>query len=213
MDRAYVPAAGHDLLLPFYNPLWRLMRGEAVRSKFIRDAGIAAGQRILDVGCGTGSLAVQVAKTVPDIRVTALDPDPKALARAAAKASRAGVAVTWERGFSQDLPGADGSFDRVLSSFMFHHLELDAKRAMLHEARRVLCAGGELHLIDFARSDTAGDGALARWLHPADHLHDPRDGSVAELMRDAGFGEAEEVASSGSLFGRYAHVRAREAPL
>ena len=68
MSRTFVPAAGHDLFLPLYDPLWRLMGGERVRAAFIREAGLAAHERILDVGCGTGSLPVQIAQTMPGTR-------------------------------------------------------------------------------------------------------------------------------------------------
>ena len=54
-----------------------------------------------------------------------------------------------EQGFADELPHADGSVDRVLSAFVFHHLPPDAKAAMLREVRRVLVPGGRLILLDF----------------------------------------------------------------
>jgi ubiquinone/menaquinone biosynthesis C-methylase UbiE len=204
MSRAFIPAAGHDLFLPLYDPLWRLMGGERVRAAFIRDAGLAAPQRILDIGCGTGSLPVQIAATVPGTEVTGLDPDPKALRRGSEKATAAGVDVSWREGFGDDLPFDDGAFDRVVSSFMFHHLDPEVKRGMLREARRVLRPGGELHLIDFGGQASGKDGVLARLLHRHDHVAGNLD---AELFTGAGFADVAEVSRSRSLFGRYAHVR------
>ena len=87
MTRAFVPAAGIDFLLPLYDPLWRLMGGQGLRETFIGEAGLATGQRILDIGCGTGSLPVQIAQSIPGAHVHALDPDPKALARCQRKAA------------------------------------------------------------------------------------------------------------------------------
>ena len=205
MSRSFVPAAGHDLFLPLYDPLWRLMGGRSVRDTFIRDARVVAGQQILDIGCGTGSLAVGIAESVRGTQLIALDPDPKALARAAGKARRAGVDVQWDEGFADQLPYADGSFDRVLSSFMFHHLDLAVKRGTLREARRVLKADGELHLIDFAGQKQRKDGPLARLLHR--HLHDDHGGGIAQLMTAAGFSGVCEVAHRHSLFGRFTHYR------
>ena len=204
MSRAFVPAAGHDVFLPLYDPLWRLLRGDRVRATFIADAGLVAPQRILDIGCGTGSLPVQIVATVPGTEVTGLDPDPKALARGAQKAAAAGVDVGWREGFGDELPFADASFDRVVSSFMFHHLDREVKRGMLREARRVLVPGGELHLIDFGGQAPGKDGWLARLLHRHEHV----DGNLdAELFTEAGFGDVREVSCGRFLFGRYAHVR------
>lgn len=203
--RSFVPAAGHDLLLPLYDPLWWLMGGRRVRERFIRDAGLAAPQRILDVGCGTGSLPVQIAETVPGTDVTALDPDPKALARAERKARAAGVAVRFVEGFGDALPFEAGAFDRVVSSFMFHHLGPDGKRGMLREVRRVLVPGGELHLVDFGGLAPGRDGLLARLLHRHEHV---RDNVSLALFEEAGLAAVTQVSASRSLFGRYAHVRA-----
>jgi len=205
MSRTFVPAAGHDLLLPLYDPLWRLMGGARVRATFIREAGLAAPQRILDVGCGTGSLPVAIAQALPGTRVTALDPDPKALARASEKAAAAGVDVRFDRGFADDLPYESGAFERVVSSFMFHHLDRAVKQGMLREARRVLVPGGELHLVDFGGQGDGRDGFLARLLHRHDHVTGNLDPA---LFAEAGFVGVTEVSRARSLFGRYAHVRA-----
>ena len=82
---------------------------------------------MLDIGCGTGSLVVLVKRLFPDVEVVGLDPDEKALARAARKARRVGASIQFDRGFSDALDYPDASFDRVFSSFMFHHLERDEK--------------------------------------------------------------------------------------
>lgn len=210
MSRSFVPAAGHDLLLPLYDPLWRLMGGARVRATFVREAGLAAPQRILDVGCGTGSLAVEIARALPGACVTALDPDPKALARAAEKAADAGVDVCFDQGFAQELPYDTGFFDRVVSSFMFHHLDHGTKHGMLCEVRRVLAPGGELHLVDFGGSGAGAGGLVARLLHRHEHAVENRGPGNLEpgLFAKAGFVDVSEVSRHRSLFGRYAHVRA-----
>ncbi len=207
MSRVFLPAAGLDVLLPLYDPLWRLFGGERRRADFIRDAGIASGQRILDVGCGTGSLLVQIAETVKGTRLSGLDPDGKALVRCRQKAARAGVDIDWCEGFADELPHADASFDRVLSSFMFHHLDLDVKQGMLREVRRVLTPGGEFHLIDFGGQHQGTHAALARLFHSHTQLADNRAGRVAALFEEAGFDDIREVSQHRSVLGSYAHVR------
>ena len=207
MSRSFVPGAGLDFLLPFYDPLWRLMGGRSVRATFISDAQLASHQRILDIGCGTGSLPVQISETLPGAQIRALDPDPKALARGKEKAARAGVDIDWSEGFADELPFEDASFDRVVSSFMFHHLALDMKQAMLREACRVLASGGELHLIDFAGQNLGKDGLLARLFHPHSHIADNLAGGIGELFEEAGFEGVREVSQHKSIFGRFSHVR------
>lgn len=207
MTRTFVPAAGIDLFLPLYDPLWRLMGGQSVRAAFIREAGLATGQRILDIGCGTGSLSVQIAQSVPGVHVHALDPDPKALALCQHKAAQAGVAVRWREGFGDALPYQEATFERVVSSFMFHHLDLEVKQGMLREARRVLIPGGALHLVDFGGQQQAKQGLLSGLLHSHDKIADNLGGRVVELFEQAGFEDVAELFQGKSLFGRYAHTR------
>jgi ubiquinone/menaquinone biosynthesis C-methylase UbiE len=205
--RSFVPAAGHDWLLPLYDPLQRLLGGDAARRRFVDLAGIEPGQRILDIGCGTGSLLALVAGLHPQVELIGLDPDPKALARARRKCERASIGVRLDLGFSDALPYVDASFDRVLSSFMFHHLEAETKRATLREARRVLAPGGALHLLDFGGSAGNESGLLGHLLHAAEPLRENFDGGIPALMEEAGFAEAGEIDHRASWIGRIAHVR------
>lgn len=207
-QRPFVPAAGHDWLLPLYDPVQKLLGGDAARAQLIEQASIEPGHCVLDVGCGTGDLVVQVKLLHPEAIVVGLDPDPKALARASAKADRAGTAVRLERGFADDLPFADASFDRVVSSFMFHHLDLDVKRGMLAEIRRVLAPGGSLHLLDFGGTGDTHGGLLARLLHAHEHLRDNLGDRPLELMRDAGLSNPRQVGRRRTIFGTIAFLQA-----
>ena len=116
--QAYLPAAGHDWLLPLYDPCVKLLGGEAAHGALIEQAAPESGQRVLEVGCGTGTLAVRIKRLLADVAVVGLDPDPKALARARRKTARAGVSVQFDLGFGDALPYPEASFDRVLSAFM-----------------------------------------------------------------------------------------------
>ena len=145
----YLPGMGHDWLLPLYDPLTRALGLEAAHRRLTDQADLRAGQRVLEIGCGTGNVALLVKRLHPDVHVVALDPDAKALARAQRKARRRGIHVQLDRGFAEELPEPDEGFDRVLSAFMFHHLEPAGRRRALREARRVLRPGDSLHLLDF----------------------------------------------------------------
>lgn len=96
----YLPAAGRDWALPLYDPLVKLLGAEAAKRRLVDQARLNGRLRILDVGCGTGTLATLIKASHPDSQVTGLDPDSKALARGGQKADRAGVAVRFDQGFA-----------------------------------------------------------------------------------------------------------------
>ena len=134
-----------------------------------------------------------------------VDPDPKALALAAAKARRAGVEVRFVRGFADALEFDDATFDRVFSSMMFHHLHKDDKPKALAEVRRVLRPGGSLELFDFA-------GNVHSFLGQVFHGHKALGPAAGDRMlarlRDAGFPDARRTNDLGTVFGRVAFYQA-----
>lgn len=203
-SRPYLPAAGHDWALPLYDPVVRLMGIEPTRHRLIEQAGIRPGSRVLEIGCGTGTIVALVKRLHPEAEVVGLDPDPKALARAKRKAERASLAIQFDEAFSDAMPYPDGSFDRVLSSLMFHHLSGEVKRKTASEVRRVLRPGGSLHLLDFAHSEHKG-GFLVRLFHPDETWRDNREDRVVALMRESGFTQAERVRHDTLVFG-HVHV-------
>src|SRR5258708_14721202 len=94
--RTYLPAAGRDSFLPVYDLMTKLMGADQARRGLLQQAQIRPGHRILDIGCGTGSLSIQVKRLHPGTDVVGLDPDPKALARASRKAARATVSIQFD---------------------------------------------------------------------------------------------------------------------
>ena len=104
-----------------------------------------------------------------------------------------------DQGIAEALRYEDASFDRVLSSFMFHHLESDQKEQALREVRRVLKSGGSFHMLDFSKPESSGAGVVARWLHSSHHLAENTEGRILGLMNQAGL-EGARVVSRGSMF-------------
>jgi ubiquinone/menaquinone biosynthesis C-methylase UbiE len=210
--RTYIPAAGHDWLLPLYDPFQKLLGSESDHRELLNQAGLERGHRVLEIGCGTGNLVILIKCLYPEAQAVGLDPDPKALARARRKAERKAVSVQFHSGFSHELPYLNGSFDRVFSSFMFHHLNLEEKKQTLQETRRVLVPGGSLHLLDFGGANTLPEGLIARLLHRTERLRDNVGDRIATLMREAGFADARELAHRITIFGRITHYRAATHP-
>jgi ubiquinone/menaquinone biosynthesis C-methylase UbiE len=205
--RHFLPAAGHDLFLPLYDPLNRLLGTDRARQVLIDESRLHPGQKVLDVGCGTGTLLLQIRRAFPSAELAGLDPDPKALARARKKADRERVAVRLDQGFADALPYPDGAFDRVFSSLMFHHVEAADRAKMLREVRRVLAPGGSFHLLDFAGPEKT-DGFFARLLHRHARLKENSTARILEAMREAGLRDPVRVADGKLLLAKIAYYRA-----
>lgn len=207
--KTYLPAAGRDWLLPFYDLFTKLLGMEASHRRLIDQATISPAYRALEIGCGTGNLAMLVKRLNPAAEVTGIDPDPKALARARRKAQRRGAAIQFDPGFSDELPYPDASFDRVLSAFMLHHVKPDAKALSLREVFRVLKPGGSLHLADFHEAEhrTGGVHSLLSSIFHSRHGSSSHH-TVLSLMRDAGFADVREVAQQTTILGRVLYYKA-----
>ncbi len=203
--RTFVPGFGREWLLPLYDPVTKLLGLGPARRALIAHASLRPWHRALDIGCGTGTLAVQIKRRQPEVEVVGLDPDAKALVRGSLKAKRAGVPVQFDRGFSDALTYPDDSFDRVFSSFMFHHLELEEKERTLREVRRVLKPDGRLLLLDFAGREVGGAGRAARAIHSSHRLAGNDEAIVLALMREAGFAEPR-LLERRTLFAGLMHI-------
>jgi len=189
-NERYVPALGFDWLTPLYDPCVRWLTPERkFKTHLVRRAAVGTGHRVLDLGCGTATLTLLVKEMHPGARVRGLDGDPKILKLARQKADRAGADVGFDEGMAFALPYAEGSFERVLSSMVLHHLTEENKRRTLSEVFRVLAPGGEFHVADFARQNKR----------------------LTAMLREAGFEAASEHARYRTLFGALTLWEARRA--
>ena len=154
MSERYVPAAGRAWLTPFYDAVTAAaMRQTKWRPLLVeRAVGSTAAPRILDLGCGTGAMALEIGRLHPHARLVGIDGDPEMLRRASAKARAAGIALELYEARAEQLPLADRSVDSVVSTLVLHHLSAASKRAALSEVRRVLVPGGSLLVADPGRA-------------------------------------------------------------
>lgn len=148
----YVPALRFEALTRFYDPVVAVTsRERGFKRRLLEHAGISEGECVLDVACGTGTLAIEIKKQHPKAKVAGIDGDGDALARAKRKARDAGVKIAFEYGLATELPYEARSFDAVLSTLLFHHLSDEAKADSAEEIRRVLRPGGRLLIADWGR--------------------------------------------------------------
>lgn len=201
----YVPALGWDCLTPVYDPLVRLTTREmSFKNRLLDEADIAETARILDVGCGTGTLLLLVRRRSKSLLAIGLDGDMNVLDIARSKTHRYVENIALVQAFCFDIPFADGAFDRVLSSLMLHHLTRSEKIRTLKEMYRVLCPGGELHVADWGRPHNLLMRALAFSVRLGDSFARTADnikGRLPTLFRDAGFEDISETARFATLFG------------
>ena len=132
-------------------------REGAMRGRILERARLRPGEAVLDVGCGTGTLAIAAKRQVGAAgKVHGIDASPEMLARAMRKARRAGLDVAFTEAPAQALPFPDASFDVVLTSVMLHHLPRPGRAQCASEMRRVLKPGGRVLAVDFAAAQEKG---------------------------------------------------------
>ncbi len=151
MNSPFVSATGHLGFLHCYDSLVQLFACQQTYIQHVLE--IAAAQpasSILDVGCGTGTLAICLAGQEHKPRVCALDADRRMLAQASQKAG-ATTSIDWLLGSATRLPIADASIGLVTCSLVLHHLTQQEKQLALAEVERVLVPGGRFLLIDYCR--------------------------------------------------------------
>jgi len=208
----YVPALGFRWLTPLYDAVVRMTTRERTFKQALLDqAALSSEQEVLDLACGTGTLAIWAKQRVTGLRLAGLDGDAQMLARARAKAQVAGLEIAFDEGFSTSLPYPDGRFDRVLSSLFFHHLDRDSKQRTLTQVFRVLRPGGELHVADWGRAANPLMRVAyfgIQLLDGFDNTADNVNGLLPEFMRAAGFADVTETRRYSTMWGTLSLYRA-----
>jgi FkbM family methyltransferase len=172
-----------------------LSRERKWRGEILKTLALQPHDVLVDVGCGTGTLAVMAKASVPTITVIGIDPDPNALKRARKKAKRKGLAVTFEQGFGADTSRLVGEnrATKIVSSLAFHHMSKEAQAETLAAMTKALKPGGLLRIADFT------EGHMA-------HSSDARE-LLNEFPR-FGFVDAANLGSHKTLFGTFVIVGA-----
>jgi ubiquinone/menaquinone biosynthesis C-methylase UbiE len=195
----YTPALGNRALTPLYDlAIAGFTRERHWRSLLVRQVAPGPGDRIVDVGCGTGTLTRALKQAAPEAEIIGIDPDPEVLQRAHAAAAKAGRDIPYREGFF-DAAFIDERrpFTKVVSSLVLHQVPLDGKKEILETAYHALVRGGEIHIADYGLQRTP----LMRFLfrnvvQRIDGVEDTEPngrGVLPELMRAAGFEEVDET--------------------
>jgi ubiquinone/menaquinone biosynthesis C-methylase UbiE len=204
----YIPALAFHRLTPLYDPVLKWgMRERTLKTALIRHARIERGMRVLDLGCGTGTLTIMAQQAHPDAAFTGLDGDAHVLSAAANKAP--GLGIHWQLGLASNLPFPDSHFDRVLTSLVIHHLDRSGKQHAFREARRVLTGNGHLVVLDFTAPWSRVTGLQAAVMRHVERAEDNFAGRLPGFMTRAGFDPVDEVERYSTMFGPMAIWRAQ----
>ena len=206
-NEEYIPALSYRFLTPFYDFIQKyIVRDVRYKALLIEQANIQAGHRVLDLGCGTGTLAIMAKQAQPSAELTGLDADPDMLKVARYKSGERKAHVKFDVGFTNKLPYPDASFDRVLSSIMIHHLRTPDKMTTAREIFRVLKPDGQLHVIDFGKPHTWYGKLLRPFLHQFEEANDNIDGKLPEIFAAPGL-KMEITGHFWTFFGDLAFLK------
>ena len=206
---SYIPALRYRWLTPLYDPLvTRFMHEEVFKERLITQAGLKPGMHLLDVGCGTGTLALMIKRAYPQVEVSGLDADPEILKLARKKATHADLDITFDQGMAYSLPYAENYFDRTVSSMVMHHLTREDKTKTFREIHRVLRLEGELHLVDFGPPSNIYMRLSSMVLRRFEEVDDNINGKLIEFIRSAGFALAIQTGHYDTLFGTLTFYKA-----
>ena len=214
MPSTFKPALRFAFLTAVYDPVVKLTTRESLFKRLLLDqANIRADEKVLDVGCGTGTLMIAASEDVPGANIVGLDADARILDIARAKAKRCGSQLQFSQSLSTSMPFANSSFDKALSTLFFHHLATDAKSSTLKEIYRVLVPGGQLHVADWGEPASR----LSRMAFYSVQLFDGFDttadsvaGKLPSLFAEAGFSQVQSTAAVQTMYGTLSLYRAEK---
>ena len=125
-------------------------RGKRLRAVVVDDLELRLGDRVLDVGCGPGRLAIAFAERVgPTGSVDGVDAAVEMINRASSQARKRGVVATFQVALAQQLPFPDATFDAVACTLALHHVAEDDQQTAVGEMYRVLKPHGRLLIAEF----------------------------------------------------------------
>ena len=213
--RDFVPALGKSGSLDRYDAAIALMtREKRWRSDLLRFAEPRPGERIVDIGCGTGTFAIALKQAAPESIVLAVDPDPAVLEIARAKAEVADAEIQWFEAMGDELDSIDAlqQCDKIVSSLVLHQCPMDVKEAIAAQMFRLLQPGGTLFIADYGEQRSLLMRMLFRQIQLLDgfeYTEPNAKGCVPEILTAAGFEAVEEIKVIPTPTGSISIYRAR----
>jgi len=214
-EALHTPPLGIHALTPFYDRAIAVMTRETVwRSRLVEHIGAKPNEMILDVGSGTGSLAVAVTDAAPDCIYRGIDPDAGAVEIARQKVRLAGSTATFQLGSLDEQPPHRGQVDKVVCSLVLHQVPLDEKRRLLGAMFHWLKPGGQIFIADYGSQPTLTMRLAFRLtvqlLDGTSDTQSNADGVLPVLIEKAGFQKLSTIEAIDTATGRIEIVRAEK---
>lgn len=191
MGNKFTPPLAYDFLTPLFDRVLNLLGyGKAFKRLVLELAEIKDGEKILDVGCGSGTLLIEAKTKYPNADCMGIDPDKKILQLAERKLEQAGVKARLVQGFAQELPFPPASLDVAISTLIFHHLSTPVKRETVKEIYRILKDEGRFLLADFGQPDNIFVKLLLNLgslFDGTSNMKDNIEGNLPVFLEEAGF--------------------------
>ena len=191
MSKKFTPPLAYDSLTPLFDRVVNLLGyGKTFKRMALELSEITDGEKVLDVGCGSGTLLIEAKTRYPNSDFVGIDPDKKVLRLAERKLEQAGVKARLAQGFAQELPFPSASFDLAISTLIFHHLSSSVKVEATRDIYRVLKEKGRFLLADFGKPKSALPKLLLGSILNFDgraNMKDNIEEKLPVLLQEAGF--------------------------
>ena len=216
METTYTPPLGFAALTPVYDRVIRIMTREtAWRTRLVERIDARKGETVLDVGFGTGSLAIALTAAAPGCRIKGIDPDPAAVELARKKAAHEGSSAVFEQGsFSGPATYHDNIIDKITCSLVLHQVPMAEKRRLLRAMFERLRPGGQLFIADYGLQPTVimrlAFRLTVQLLDGRSDTQPNADGILLTLIEEAGFEGMTLLDSFDTATGRIDIIRAEK---
>lgn len=173
-----------------------------VYKKTLSSVELKEGELLLDIGCGTGTLLIKIAKKFGGaVNLFGIDGSPDMIARATTEAARSEVAVKFKIAYADDLPFPAETFRVVTSTLMAHHIPPQEKEKMVGEVKRVLKHGGVFIITDLGRPKNVFGRFMVFASRSHAYLRDNMEVIEAALIK-----EGLEITNRSTQFGYVEHL-------
>jgi len=212
--KTFIPALKFEKLTGFYDKIMHLtMPEKAFKNALIEQARIKSGDHILDFGCGTLTLSLMMKQQCLEAFITGIDVDEKVLTIAENKRTDSGFEIRLDKYDGKFLPYSDETFDKVVSSLVFHHLTTVQKKQAIREIYRILKPDGEIHIADWGKPSNLLMEALFFFLRLFDGFENTSvnwKGELLNYLTGNGFKYTIECKKYDTLFGTLRLLKARK---
>lgn len=208
-ERSFIPALRYNWLTKFYDFLLGITFPEKkIKHALIKQCMFNGNENLLDFGTGTATLSLLIKQQYPNISVTGIDVDGKILEIAREKG---GSVIQLQQYDGSHIPFAENTFDKIISSLVFHHIPTTNKKVVLRELYRILRPGRELHIADFGKAKnlyTKLAFGIFRRMDGEENTRVNSRGLLPDYIQNAGFRNVEETRYFNTLFGTIKLIRA-----